>query len=102
MESGHPRAARLTPQRQRELAPIAPSLGARRHGHLAHVAAPDPVQRVPYDRPLGAELRVIRQMLELASPAAISVVVHAQRRHPLDGGPQHRHHPTPRKASPTP
>ena len=48
----------------------------------AHVRR-DAHERVAYDRPFGLELRIVPQVLQLASATLIAYVMHARRHHSL-------------------
>src|SRR5688500_7355385 len=69
----------LPPHRQRALAAIPSFPAARLHTGERHRAARDASQRIDDDAALRVQLSRVRQMLQLAAPAAIAHVMQARR-----------------------
>ena len=68
--------------RQRDLRPIPPLLDGLDDLRVGDIQLADASQRVPHDGPLGRELRIVCQVLELAAAAPVAHIVRTRRRNP--------------------
>src|SRR5688572_23596582 len=76
-------AARATAQRERELPPVSPWVRAGMHDRRFDLSATDALHRIANDSGFCLELRLVRQLLKLTSPASIHHEVHAGGLNPL-------------------